>query len=141
MSDCWATIYENVQTVLCPIVQWLTRLCPIIKRLDNALSNCPMVGQCCVQHSSGWSMLCSTVRWLVSWVGTQRLFLLHGKYVGTVEVMENSNIYWIPKWDHPVFSFTFINPFVQSNVTLRGLVYIYQIYGLNKSVYWSLVNF
>ena len=68
MSESWATSYANVQTVLRPIVQWLTMRCPIIKMLDNALSNCPMVGQCCVQHSNGWSMLCPTVRWLVSWV-------------------------------------------------------------------------
>ena len=49
------------------IVQWLDSAVSIVKMSDNALSICPMVGQCCVQQSNGCSMLCPTVRWLVSW--------------------------------------------------------------------------
>ena len=45
-----------------------TVLCPIVQMLDNALSNCAMVGQRCVQQSNGESMLCPTVQWLVIWV-------------------------------------------------------------------------
>ena len=47
---------KNVQTVLCPTVQWL----------DSAVFNCQNVGQCSVKLSNGWTLLCPTVLWLVN---------------------------------------------------------------------------
>ena len=66
LSHCWATIYANVKLCCVQKSNGWTVLCPIVKMLDNALSNSQMVGQCCVQQSNGWSMLCPTVQWLVS---------------------------------------------------------------------------
>ena len=39
------------ENVLCQTVQWL----------DSTVSNCPMVRQCCVQLSNGWTVLYPTV--------------------------------------------------------------------------------
>ena len=45
----------------CPIVGQL-----FMQMLDSALCNRPMVGQCCVQLSKCWTMLCQTFYWLDS---------------------------------------------------------------------------
>ena len=66
LSNSWANIYANIRQCCVQQSNGCTVLCPILKILDNALSNCTMVEQCCVQQSNGWSMLCPTVRWLVS---------------------------------------------------------------------------
>ena len=38
-------------------------LCQTVQWLDSAVSNTPMVGQCCVQLSDGWWAECPTVQW------------------------------------------------------------------------------
>ena len=57
-----------------------TVLCPAVQRSDSAMSNCPMVGQCCIQLSNGRIVLCPAVQWLDSAVSNcpmVRQFCVH----------------------------------------------------------------
>ena len=49
---------------ICPIVQVLYGY--LCKWLDIAMSNSPVIGQCCVQLSNDWTVLYPTVQQLVS---------------------------------------------------------------------------
>ena len=58
------TVWAWETRVICPIVRLLGNY--LCKCSDSAVSNSPMVGQCCVQLSKCWTMLCQTVQWLDS---------------------------------------------------------------------------
>ena len=58
------TVWAWETCVICPIVRLLGNY--LCKCSDSAVSNSPMVGQCCVQLSKYCTMLCQTVQWLDS---------------------------------------------------------------------------
>ena len=64
LSNCCTALIQSVLrfTALFPNDQWL----------DGATSNCPMIGQWCVQASHGLTVLCQTVPWLDSTVSNCR---------------------------------------------------------------------
>ena len=76
----WSDSFGLQICLIGPIVWFLGIL--LCKRLDNAvsnmpmveqlsdkvLSNCPIFGQCCFQQSNAWFMLCPNVWRFVSWM-------------------------------------------------------------------------